>query len=366
MKSLAIIRRWLADRWRTLQGHGKVLFYASSWMDEVWVRSTALACRRRGLSVTVLVDGDPAEFDAGVVAMYQAASIPVLNGGTPAVPLVVSASTGTAVGRFKARRVHMPHSLVSMHMIYEPAAFDLFDDILAAGPHHVEEVPALTRQRKLPERRVHAAGYGKLDVLMKDHAARRGNMRQDEILVAPSWGPANMLSSVAPEWIGRLLDDGYRVVLRPHPLFFTVHPEAIETMRARFGAKPNFVLEDPAVAGMAIHSAAVLVTDFSGIALEYAAVRLRPVVFVDVEPKVFNPDYAALPMQPVEIRLRDRLGLLAAAEPEAIYNQIRTALAAPDAEWAGRIRHVLPEFVFNPGRCAETAAAILAKMARAT
>lgn len=358
------IRRWLSGSWHALRGRGKILFYASSWMDEIWVRTTALACSRRGLSVALLVDGDPAGFDPEVLAVYRAASIPVLNGGTPKTPLVVSASTGASIGRFKARKVHMPHSLVSMHMIYEPAAFDHFDDILAAGPHHIEEAHALTRQRNLPERRVHAAGYGKLDLLMSDHTARRDAVRKDEVLIAPSWGPSNMLSSVSPDWIGRLLEDGCRVVLRPHPLFFTVHAEIIDVVRERFGAHPNFVLESPSVAGVAIHSAAVLVTDYSGIALEYAAVRLRPVVFVDVAPKVFNPTYIDLPMVPIEIRLRDRLGLLAASEPDAIYTQIRAALDAPDAEWPERIRKVLPEFIYNPGKCADAATAILFHMAR--
>src|SRR5690554_6502025 len=38
--------------------------------------------------------------------------------------------------------VYLHHSLVSTHMVYRPAAFDHFDAILCAGPHHQAETRA--------------------------------------------------------------------------------------------------------------------------------------------------------------------------------------------------------------------------------
>ncbi|MGE5477370.1 MAG: hypothetical protein ACM3Q1_11990 [Bacteroidales bacterium] len=361
-----LYRRWATRGriWRAGAAGAQIGFYASTWMDEVWTRSTTFECKRRGLKVAVVVDGNPAEIDAEIVQSYRAAGIPVLAGEDAAAfgcPLVVSASTGSSVGRFaQARRVHMPHSLVSLHMIYGPDSFDSFDDILAAGPHHLAEFLALGRHRGLPDRRTHKVGYGKLDLLLAAHDDSVG-AGDGSLLLAPSWGPNNLLAAMPMDWIGHLLEAGTRIVLRPHPLLLTVHADLMQSVRERFLGHPNFVLEDPAIAGRSIHTASALMTDYSGTALEFAALRRRPTVFVDVPPKVFNPDYPALGIEPMEIAIRSAIGLVAAPTAEAVIGCVRQALA-DGPSWPERIGAELPRFVFNPGRCAQTAADVLVEM----
>ncbi len=46
----------------------------------------------------------------------------------------------------------VPHSIVSTHMVYRNGAFDHFDTVFCAGPHHVAEVRKHEAMRNLPKK----------------------------------------------------------------------------------------------------------------------------------------------------------------------------------------------------------------------
>jgi hypothetical protein len=52
----------------------------------------------------------------------------------------------------------------------------------------------------------------------------------------------------------------------------------------------------------------VLISDWSAMAIEYALGLGKPVLFVDVPPRVRNPNYAELGIEPMEMRIRRELG----------------------------------------------------------
>ena len=41
--------------------------------------------------------------------------------------------------------IYVQHSLVSLHMVYRKGAFDHYDTIFCAGPHHVQEIRAMEK-----------------------------------------------------------------------------------------------------------------------------------------------------------------------------------------------------------------------------
>ena len=57
-------------------------------------------------------------------------------------------------------------------------------------------------------------------------------------------------------------------------------------------------------------SADVLICDCSGIALENAFGTERPVLFIDVPYKVKNADYKSLGLEPFELSVRHKIGVL--------------------------------------------------------
>ena len=67
----------------------------------------------------------------------------------------------------------MPHSLSSLHMIYPEDAFDGYDLIFSAGPHHCDEFREITKARGLKNFGTVPIGYGKLDVLRQELVAKK-------------------------------------------------------------------------------------------------------------------------------------------------------------------------------------------------
>ena len=59
------------------------------------------------------------------------------------------------------------NSIVSSHTIYRKGAFDHFDSIFCAGPHHIKEIKATEQLYNLNHKNLVMYGYGLLDKLQK-------------------------------------------------------------------------------------------------------------------------------------------------------------------------------------------------------
>lgn len=57
-----------------------------------------------------------------------------------------------------------------------------------------------------------------------------------------------------------------------------------------------------------LHDSDMMISDWSGAALDYAFGLNKPVCFVDVPKKVNNPDYDALDIEPFESMIRNKIG----------------------------------------------------------
>ena len=342
-----------------------VLFLSSSIVDEPWIRSTALQCNSDGLRVAVVVCGGNRANAQHVKSIYRRAGIKTCFGislsaaARISCEIVVTASSGLNREIFPTRAnklVHMPHSLASLHMIYPEGTFDGYDVLSAAGPHHVAEFEAISGLRGLESRKAFPVGYGKLDLL---EGQMSSHVKQDRdsplVLVAPSWGQDNLLDNCGKDLIDALLNEGFYVVVRPHPLFFQEKSELLCYFQEFDRSEPKFRLESPWKGDhLSIFDADVLVGDYSGINFEFAALHGRSVVSVDVGKKVANPSWRALDMDPVEVNLRNRIGIIVAPVVEKIVEAVRFGVE----EGSQQHSEVTKEFLCcPPGECARIAAA---------
>jgi hypothetical protein len=299
-------------------------------------------------------DGHDVRFAAGA----DLAVLEALRGGA-----LLSATTNIAELPFQRAwpKVHMPHSLASLHMIYPPDAFDGYDVLLACGPHHVEEFERLSRWRGLGARRSFEAGYGKLDVLRADpRAGQRATPVRDapaSVLLAPSSGEGNVLETIGAELCRALLRQGLVVTVRPHPLLCRPGNEVVGALLGEFGGDDRFRLESSRDGDGAIFSADVLISDYSGAAMEFAALGPRPIVFVDVPRKVLNPAWADVAGEPVEVALRPELGTVVAASPGAVAEAAAAGSLNTSAQEAA-LRKVL----YDGAPCGERAAGVVADL----
>jgi len=232
--------------------------------------------------------------------------------------------------------VYVFHALVSTHMIYRYGAFDHYNSILCSGPHHVEEVRRHEQLNGLPPKTLVEAGYHRLERIYKAYqkwlSEGSHSVTKKCILIAPSWGVANILESCGERLVETLLEAGYEVIVRPHPETVRRSPKLIALFASRFGGNPDFTLEMSVSTDDSLLRADVLISDYSGVALEYAFGTERPVLFLDVPAKINNPRFGELAMEPLEISLRSEIGVVVnpkelEAVPEVISDLIMNRAA---------------------------------------
>jgi YidC/Oxa1 family membrane protein insertase len=107
----------------------------------------------------------------------------------------------------------------------------------------------------------------------------------------------------------------------------------------------------------------LLISDWSAMAIEYALGLGKPVLFVDVPPRVRNPKYGELGLEPMEMRIRHELGTILpldrlADAPRYVADLLRDAESFHKRSVAFR-----EEWAFNFGRSVEAGAREIARLA---
>lgn len=105
-----------------------------------------------------------------------------------------------------------------------------------------------------------------------------------------------------------------------------------------------------------VYSSDLLITDWSGISLEFSFATGKPVLFVNTKIKSLNPNWQKIELTPVEISLRSQIGI--ALDKDQLD---RTAEAAKELitnreEYSRRIGEVLGGFLYNIGDNGKTGA----------
>ncbi len=270
------------------------------------------------------------------------------------------------VKRSRVHPVHYAyvfHSIVSTHMIYRKEAFDHFDTLLVVGPHHVRELRAAEERYGLKARELVEHGYGRLDSIL---ATRTDRTADDEgkrrVLVAPSWAPQGLLEGWGVELVEALLNAGCHTTVRPHPMTGRKWPEVLRVLE-RFRGRDGYVLETDVASQESLHRSHVMVSDWSGAALEYAFGLERPVLFVDVPRKVRNPDYTELGCEPLEVSIRTEIGEVISPDHLDFLGEAIERLCADPGAFRRRIRAARERTVYNVGQSGRIGAEAVARLA---
>lgn len=260
--------------------------------------------------------------------------------------------------------VYLFHSMVSSHMVYREGAFDHYDSVLCVGPHHREEIRAWESVRGLPQKNLYDHGYGVLDALIAQRDSYAGPAPASpetgyDLLIAPSWGPQGVLETIGQELVAVLLNAGHRITVRPHPRTRDLSPNKIEALEARFSDNADFRLEKDTTNFDSLHSSHLMISDWSGAAVEYAFGLERPVLFVDVPRKVNNPHWESIGIEPLEATYREDVGSI--LDPDALNEApARVAgLCADPGSFTTRIHDCRNRYVYNIGSSDRRAAQVI-------
>lgn len=270
--------------------------------------------------------------------------------------------------RSQVHYVYVYHSLISSHMSYRRGAFDQFDTILCTGPHHKNEIRETEELYGLKPKILVEAGYGRLDAILGSEVSSHDDFNQRQtslkrVLVAPSWGKNSFLESHGAQLVEVLLATGHHITLRPHVMANRHRKHLLGRLERQFGSNPNFILDLGLESQGEMSGYDLLVADWGGSALEYAFGLGRPVLFVDVPRKVFNPEYKQISCTPLEVQVRSLIGDVVSPDrlreiPERIERLFGKSTDSQD-----QLEQLRTKWVFNIGSSGKIGAEYIANTA---
>lgn len=251
--------------------------------------------------------------------------------------------------------VYLDHGPTSVHMCYRKGAFDHFDTIMCNGPFQVAEHRATEATYHLKPKKLVESGYPLLDVLLTQDGPKEKREGPRRIMIANSHQRDNIFDTCLDELVKVLSAPDREIVIRPHPQYVRRNPAKMQAIEERYRNVAGVVLETDFSKPSTMDRSDVLITDWSGIAYEYAFKTKRPVLFVDTPMKVINPEWKKIDIVPTDISFRNEVGVSVPMEDIAKAGPaVADMLANPD-RFAAKIDALLQAQFFNPGHAGEIA-----------
>jgi len=262
--------------------------------------------------------------------------------------------------------VYLFHSMVSTHLIYRRSAFEHFDSIFCVGNYQLDEIRSTEKLYNLKPKNLIRYGYSHLDNLLEKYSKRillpKNNENKLHILLAPSWSDDGLFENISEKVIDILLREGYKVTFRPHPMTQKKSKKKIDRMTEKFSKNESFLLEQDIFNFDSFLFSDIMITDWSGAALEFAFAFEKPVLFIDVPKKINNPEYEKIPQVPIEVSIREKIGkIILPTDLELIPNEIKM-LYGQTKELRDKITKIRNELIFNVGESKKDGAEEIIKL----
>ncbi len=244
------------------------------------------------------------------------------------------------------------HSLSSSHTIYHEEAFDAYDIIFAAGKHHVTEIEKREKLKNLKSKIIIEGGYPRIDSIISSMPETLP--APNTITIAPTWGSGSLLEHEKNmDILKALIDTGYHICLRIHPMTKRHHPQLIEDLKKRFGTKKTFNIVENMSDKNSLYESFMMVSDWSGAAFDFSLTQKRPVLFINTPQKINNPNFQKIELPAAEDEIRNHLGRVIELEDLRNIKSIVNDFQSNKEQWKQRIDQLGNEFVFNLGCSAE-------------
>lgn len=256
--------------------------------------------------------------------------------------------------------IYVPHDPMSVHMGLRENALDHFDTIFCTGPHVEREVRATEAAYSLPAKTLVPFGYPlseKLRELGESNVPDHRGGRQ-KILIAPSWQEDNVLDSCLDGLVDKLYGEKYRLVVRPHPEYVKRYGDRMRAVTEKYahlvGEGLEFELDFSK--NSSIYDSDLMITDWSGISCEFCYATGRPALFINTAMKVENPNWQKIDCVPVEISLRNRIGVAIDKDGLATVDETVDTLIRETENYRSKIDEAYREHFFNIGHSAHVGA----------
>ena len=255
--------------------------------------------------------------------------------------------------------IYTDHGMTSFHLMLREGSLDHFDTIFLCGPNHIDEVRQTEYVYRLRQKTLVKTGFALLDELLARVKAigEKKNARR-KILIAPSWQKDNLLDYCLTELIEGLSGRDWEIVIRPHPEFVKRFPNKVGRIREAYADRigKDIILETDFASNESVYTADVIVTDWSSVAQEYSYTTKKPSIFINTPMKIINPNYQMIPAVPLDIALRDEIGVSVDVPDLGGIGGVCEKLMLEKDEWRERIEGIVERYIYNIGDGAKNGA----------
>lgn len=277
----------------------------------------------------------------------------------------IAVMTVPDIGNFHLKRsyvkkdveyIYMFHYPLSTTMVLRKGALDHYDTIFCVGRFQFDEIRQTEKLYGLPEKKLVECGYGLLEDLIDRYEHMELPQRErKKVLIAPSWQDDNILDSCIDILLKQLLGKGFDVYVRPHPEYVKRYGTRMTATVQRYsdytGNDLHFELDFSN--SDSLYDSDIVISDWSGTAYEFAFITKKPVLFINTPPKINNPEYDRIKAAPLELTLRNQVGLsLNMDELSEAEAKIRTLLLSGDT-YRAKITEILNRTISHPGKSGE-------------
>lgn len=251
--------------------------------------------------------------------------------------------------------IYLPHDVNSANMTFHKNALDHYDTIFVSGPKDKAEKTEREQKFHVPARNLVEWGSSVIDNMTKSYNQMLQNGCEEEqknnktIMIAPSWQKDNILDLCIEKMLDQLIETPYRIVVRPHSQYIRHFESKYDLLISKY-KNDRIIFQKDFSSTREVYMADLLITDWSSIAFEYAFSTLKPVLFVNTPMKILNPDYKELQTVPIDIELRDKIGISVA--PEDLEMKLRPAVERllGDTQFSAEsMQELKEEYLYNIG-----------------
>ena len=241
--------------------------------------------------------------------------------------------------------VYIFHSLTSTHMVDTEKSFDHYDTIFCAGPHQKKEIELREKNKDLKAKNLIPYGYPRIEKLIQ--LSSKPKNEKKVILLAPTWGEQSIINLMGMEICSIIINQGYSLILRPHHETIKRSPQLINEIENKYSHLETFRLVREMGDSESLLQSDLLICDWSGTAIEYAFGLEKPVIFIDIPPRVRNPNWREIQSEPLEMSIREKVGrVICPSKLDELPSSI-SQLLNEDQISSSLIKSLREEYIYN-------------------
>ncbi len=253
--------------------------------------------------------------------------------------------------------IYLPHGMDSMNLTMRNHSMDHYDTVFVTGKYQREEAEKTNKVNKLKGRKIVDWGYSLLDEMIDDYSkTKKKKQSKETVLIAPSWQKDNIIDLCLDEILEKLKGHDYKVIVRPHPQQVRHMKEKFDSLKETYKNDPTIEIQTDFSSNDTVFNASLMITDWSGIAYEYAFTTKKPVLFINTPMKIMNEEYKKIKVEPFNIWCRSKIGEEVEVKNIKSIDKKVSKMLKSSMEYNKKIDKVLKDSVYNLGEASEVGA----------